>query len=370
MAPKPVDGKTLPGKAAPAASDKPKKGRKRKNPVLNENGEEVVHTGPGRPRKNGTTSTTTASNSKVKKTTPVKEKKEPKKKYAKLTKEEREARKATKKAAAEEAKKNKKIKKADKANVKAKEKPPVDIEKQCGVLLANGSMCARSLTCKSHSMGAKRSVPGRSKPYDVLLAAYQKRNQIKLAELSTQQQIDLENEVLGMSSGPLNEDEEVEQVMAGVFLSRPVPLETRVVMPVRMKNKFFQMREMLIGSLTTLQPLPQAKTLTPEEEAKLTPAQVASNTRLQVMSATSGILGRSLVFDSTTGAQSMRPSRAYINMMQQQQQARFRQAQLMQMQKLQMQQAQLQQQAQMQQQNQLQQQQLKLQQEQQQATQL
>lgn len=36
--------------------------------------------------------------------------------------------------------------------------------------------CTRSLTCKSHSMGAKRSVDGRSQPYDVLLAAYQKKS--------------------------------------------------------------------------------------------------------------------------------------------------------------------------------------------------
>lgn len=62
----------------------------------------------------------------------------------------------------------------------AKPKGPVDVEKQCGVLLPNGSMCARSLTCKSHSMGSKRGVPGRSMPYDVLLAQYQKKNQAKL----------------------------------------------------------------------------------------------------------------------------------------------------------------------------------------------
>lgn len=58
-------------------------------------------------------------------------------------------------------------------------KGPVDVEKQCGVLLPNGAMCARSLTCKSHAMGAKRAVPGRSLPYDMLLAAYQKKNQAK-----------------------------------------------------------------------------------------------------------------------------------------------------------------------------------------------
>lgn len=55
---------------------------------------------------------------------------------------------------------------------------PVDVEKQCGVL-KDGVPCARSLTCKSHSMGAKRAVPGRSLPYDMLLTAYQKKNQAK-----------------------------------------------------------------------------------------------------------------------------------------------------------------------------------------------
>lgn len=53
------------------------------------------------------------------------------------------------------------------------------MERQCGVLLPNGLPCARSLTCKSHSMGAKRAVAGRSLPYDMLLAAYQKKNQAK-----------------------------------------------------------------------------------------------------------------------------------------------------------------------------------------------
>jgi hypothetical protein len=57
-------------------------------------------------------------------------------------------------------------------------KGPVDVERQCGVL-KDGVPCARSLTCKSHSMGAKRAVPGRSLPYDMLLTAYQKKNQAK-----------------------------------------------------------------------------------------------------------------------------------------------------------------------------------------------
>lgn len=61
---------------------------------------------------------------------------------------------------------------------------PVDVERQCGVLLPNGQPCARSLTCKSHPMGAKRAVSGRSLPYDMLLAAYQKKNQAKQQSMS------------------------------------------------------------------------------------------------------------------------------------------------------------------------------------------
>lgn len=72
-----------------------------------------------------------------------------------------------------------KKKKKDEMKAKAKPKGPVDVERQCGVRLPNGGFCARSLTCKSHSMGLKRAVGGRSLPYDMLLAQYQKKNQAK-----------------------------------------------------------------------------------------------------------------------------------------------------------------------------------------------
>ena len=53
-------------------------------------------------------------------------------------------------------------------------KPPVDIEKQCAVALASGNQCARSLTCSRHGISAKRAVPGRSAPFDQLLAQFQR----------------------------------------------------------------------------------------------------------------------------------------------------------------------------------------------------
>ncbi|PWN38347.1 SCA7-domain-containing protein [Meira miltonrushii] len=49
-----------------------------------------------------------------------------------------------------------------------------DVDTQCGVINDKGLPCSRSLTCKSHSMGAKRAVLGRCKPYDELLLEWQK----------------------------------------------------------------------------------------------------------------------------------------------------------------------------------------------------
>lgn len=92
------------------------------------------------------------------------------------------AKKGKKRKAEEEvdtATKKKKTKKEEQKPKAVKPKGPVDVEKQCGVQLPNGGQCARSLTCKSHSMGAKRAVPGRSLPYDMLLQAYQKKNQAR-----------------------------------------------------------------------------------------------------------------------------------------------------------------------------------------------
>jgi len=84
------------------------------------------------------------------------------------------------KADEDDGKEPKKKKKKDEIKPKtSKPKGPVDVEKQCGVTLPNGAQCARSLTCKSHSMGAKRSVPGRTLPYDMLLQQYQKKNQAR-----------------------------------------------------------------------------------------------------------------------------------------------------------------------------------------------
>ncbi len=81
----------------------------------------------------------------------------------------------------------------------AKPKPPVDVERQCGATLPHGQPCGRSLCCKRHSMNAKRAVPGRSLPYDMLLAAYREQNQAK------QQQAAID------ASAPLEDAEDANQ---------------------------------------------------------------------------------------------------------------------------------------------------------------
>ncbi|KAK9240977.1 SCA7, zinc-binding domain-containing protein [Lipomyces kononenkoae] len=190
-----------------------------------------------------------SNNGKSDKPTKAKKDKESSKDKEKDT-AEKDGKKKTKKRKAEtptEEKKPPKKKKKQPPKAAPKPKGPVDVERQCGVPLPNGGFCARSLTCKSHSMGAKRNVPGRSQPYDVLLAAYQKKNQMKQAALTSSAQL---AEDMELANGPVDSDEEVESVMAGVHKSFPVPIEKKVIMPIRIKNQFFRMREMFASAFS------------------------------------------------------------------------------------------------------------------------
>lgn len=67
-------------------------------------------------------------------------------------------------------KKNKPATKITKGRLKG----PIDLDRQCGVINDKGLPCSRALTCKSHAMGAKRAVLGRSKDYDILLNEFNK----------------------------------------------------------------------------------------------------------------------------------------------------------------------------------------------------
>ncbi|KAF2836714.1 SCA7-domain-containing protein [Patellaria atrata CBS 101060] len=143
---------------------------------------------------------------------------------------------------------NAKKKKKDEPKVKVpKPKGPVDVEKQCGVPLPNGALCARSLTCKSHSMGAKRAVPGRSLPYDRLLALYQQKNQAKQQRAAIDANAPLADDFA--TSGPVDSEEEKELVMAAISRARPQPLATRSYISTRSRYQYIRMKDMLHNAL-------------------------------------------------------------------------------------------------------------------------
>lgn len=140
------------------------------------------------------------------------------------------------------------VKKARPVKAAAKPKGPVDVERQCGVALPQGGFCARLLTCKTHLMGLKRAVPGRSAPYDQLLAAYQRRNQARVAQgVAAAQAAKDDMESAGVQV--LDPDEETHQVMEGLGRNLAYPLERCTMVPVRSRSRFVRMREMFAGAL-------------------------------------------------------------------------------------------------------------------------
>lgn len=165
-----------------------------------------------------------------------------------------DAKSKKRKAEGDDDKEPKKKKKKEEQKPKAaKPKGPVDVERQCGVTLPNGQQCARSLTCKSHSMGAKRAVPGRSLPYDMLLAAYQKKNQARQQKAAIDANAPaLYDDDLDNMAGPVDSDEERDAIMTAISrnLARPQPLFTRTLYPTKRKYQLVRMKEMLSNALS------------------------------------------------------------------------------------------------------------------------
>ncbi|XDG01092.1 hypothetical protein ABKA04_000707 [Annulohypoxylon sp. FPYF3050] len=145
---------------------------------------------------------------------------------------------------AEKGPKSKKKKEEPKPKV-SKPKGPVDVEKQCGVILPNGQPCARSLTCKSHSMGAKRAVAGRSLPYDMLLAAYQKKNQAKQQKAALDANAPLEDDD-DANAGPVDSDEETAAVMGALARWNPQPVVPQPIFaPIKRTYQLARLHEQL-----------------------------------------------------------------------------------------------------------------------------
>ena len=148
--------------------------------------------------------------------------------------------------------KKKKLKKDEPPKPKLpKPKGPVNVEIQCGVPLdkEKGGYCARSLTCKSHSMGLKRAVPGRSLPYDQLLAMYQKKNQAKQQKALMEAQVGSAAVDDDAEGGVVDSEEERESVMKALGRWRPRPLEQVTTVPMRRRYGYVRIKEMLGNAL-------------------------------------------------------------------------------------------------------------------------
>ncbi|WPH02820.1 Hypothetical protein R9X50_00568800 [Acrodontium crateriforme] len=143
----------------------------------------------------------------------------------------------------------KKKKKEDSKAKAARPKAPVDVEKQCGVELPQGGQCARSLTCKSHSMGAKRAVPGRSAPYDKLLLEYQRKNQAKLQKAAFDANAPNPDDD-ALPSGPVDSEEEKDAVMGAIARSwGGQPIYQSSCVPLWRKYEHNRIKSMLSSAM-------------------------------------------------------------------------------------------------------------------------
>ncbi|KAL0089409.1 SCA7, zinc-binding domain-containing protein [Phycomyces blakesleeanus] len=158
-----------------------------------------------------------------------------------------------------------------------KQKAPLDLDKQCGVIQGqNNTPCTRSLTCKSHSMGAKRAVANRSQPYDVLLAAYQKKsigrpqtgpastgsNPTAVTPIKPPPTRPLPTATTSTTTTPsavepvvsdehyVDSDEEVETVMDSIRQSYPTPMASKPFYFVKRRRQCFRLRDILLDAIT------------------------------------------------------------------------------------------------------------------------
>jgi len=161
-----------------------------------------------------------------------------------------------------EKKKSKDNENAKKPN--KKKKGPIDLDKQCGVMTENGTICTRSLTCKIHSVSAKRAVQGRSQDYDTLYRATSRLKEMaanQLANSMAKQKKDAKAaatrkalkdaaeaaaNAATLAAGlelPSNSDEEAEAVFNAIKYHRPNPLYIKNAFSLRRRLSMLQLRE-------------------------------------------------------------------------------------------------------------------------------
>ncbi|KAI9095152.1 SCA7, zinc-binding domain-containing protein [Phlyctochytrium arcticum] len=108
---------------------------------------------------------------------------------------------------------------------------PIDLDKQCGVRRDTGVLCTRSITCKIHSVGAKRSVAGRSQLYDLL---FQEHRQNYLGKAGVGRKSPLPGRASLIpppltiptpnAEKPMSKEEEADLVFEAIRAHRPQPI--------------------------------------------------------------------------------------------------------------------------------------------------
>ncbi|KAI7899349.1 uncharacterized protein BX663DRAFT_441511 [Cokeromyces recurvatus] len=96
-------------------------------------------------------------------------------------------------------------------------------------------------------MGAKRAVEGRSQPYDVLLAAYQKKS---IGRPNVKDQLAKKKVNQTNDESFIDSDEEVENVMQAFKQSRPTPLAEKRYYFVKRRRQCFRLRDILVDAIT------------------------------------------------------------------------------------------------------------------------
>ncbi|KAI9144757.1 SCA7, zinc-binding domain-containing protein [Paraphysoderma sedebokerense] len=110
-----------------------------------------------------------------------------------------------------------------------KAKVPLDLDRHCGVPLGTG-VCMRAITCKNHSVAAKRAVEGRSQGYDILVQLYQSRMaQEKKDRLAAQEaantKVESPQQVIQLET--LDPDTEAVAVYEAIKFYQATPLATK-----------------------------------------------------------------------------------------------------------------------------------------------
>ncbi|OMJ07040.1 SAGA-associated factor 73 [Smittium culicis] len=140
-----------------------------------------------------------------------------------------------------------------------------DLDKQCGVVVhPSNKQCTRSLTCKAHSMAMKRSVRGRSQPFDSLLQAHLAKSRTakharNVDSTNLARRINAKGELnaaglAGMGLEDSDDDErgsdsEAEQILNLVSQYNPKPLAVKSIVMPRRRQHYLRVHDLFLEAM-------------------------------------------------------------------------------------------------------------------------